>query len=149
MRTQHPTTTLEGPILDLAIALTDPKCEGLKFKILDGMVCGLDPQATQEDEQVCIYLCGESFQKKIKMRAKFPYASAYTPSVDYAQGMSMVETMMAEGMSVHCDGPMSFIAQWKQTGTEARGETLLLAAMRARSMRAFGQQFDAATHLRD
>lgn len=69
--------TMSGKLLDYAVALFDPKCEGLKFEVIDGVLCGVDP----EDEAVCIFL-ENHFAKRISLRVKkgFEYAEVYAPT---------------------------------------------------------------------
>jgi hypothetical protein len=129
------TADLKGIALDWAIAQCDPFCEGLKFGIREGVMCGYG-----EGVGVCVFIVGPSFSKQMQARKKFPHASVYCPTFDWAQAGPFVKQIST---LTQRDG--IWRAQCKDRSglsLEGKGETDQLAILRAVAIAHHGYEVD-------
>ncbi|MDR0226713.1 MAG: DUF2591 domain-containing protein [Burkholderiaceae bacterium] len=82
------TSELSGPALDWAVAQTAEKCEGISFKVIDGMPVGVDKD---DDRTICIFfnLPRGNFKDRLHQRSRLgtagEHAVLYEPSQNWAQ----------------------------------------------------------------
>ena len=102
------TSELTDILLDYVVATIHPQCEGLKFELVEGFLCGTS------DDGICIVFVGYGFNKEISARKqlgqKMQYADFYSPSSNWSQGGPIIEQ---EGIYLRCrdDGK-----EWKAGG---------------------------------
>lgn len=81
---------LDGLALNWAVALYEPRCRGLTYKVVRGVLCGVG-----EDDQVCIYLHGSgwSAQKAAQksLGALCQHAQSYCPVDFWPQAGHLLE----------------------------------------------------------
>lgn len=139
------TEELSGEMLDLAVAMIDPQCDGLEFKTVNGVMCGVDP----EDDLICIYFNPDerSFSAMRTRRAIHDaggeYASAYAPSFQWERAGPIIQREMLGVM------PISD-ATWRAgdvDGANGFGPTPLIAAMRCYVTSKLGESVEIPAEL--
>lgn len=137
------TNELTGDALDWAVATIHPQLEGLKFSVVDGVMCGIDP----EDGAICIYMA-EDVINRMRLRRKpwFSDAIAFNPSTDWGQGGPIIER---EWIDLHCVNDSLWEAECPAPGGLAmqNGPTPLIAAMRCFVASKLGDEVDVPEQL--
>ena len=144
---------LTGVALDWAVAGLDPRCRGLDFGLVDGVMCGycFCEEGGRQVRHVCVFLAGPGFVQQMQARAaaQLREASAYCPTSDWVQGGSLIER---EKIAIEHGGEAfdAWVAKVKPCEPDADewvGPTPLAAAMRCLVGMKLGPEIDVPNEL--
>lgn len=125
-----PVQELEGVILALWVARSDPRCEGLKFEHQSGRWVGVDKNAPHD---VAIVITDGFIMDSIAAKKHAPFAEAYAPHAYWSQG-GLIMDREKIGV-IHRTVADEWIASipYNEVGQRLTmtGPTALVAAMRA------------------
>lgn len=154
------TSELTGRALDLAVARIHPACTGLEFGLVDGFLCGYDPnEASQSDGGVALFIVPQLTGPGGHIRAKrrFLFASRWNPSDDWAQGGPLLEMERIETRFFYDTRPHHGVkptGHWRARKHQennqpwkGQGPTVLIAAMRCYVACKVGDEVDIPADL--
>jgi len=138
------TSELTGAALDWAVATIHPQCKGLNFSVVDGVMCGIDP----EDGTICIYMV-EGIINRMRQRRKhgFSEAIAFNPSTNWAQGGPIIEREKIRLDTTWNFEDGNWSARIDSVGGWWQGDTPLIAAMRCYVVSKLGDEIEIPKEL--
>ena len=144
---------LAGVALDWAVAGLDPRCAGLEFGLVDGVMCGhyFSGDGGRQVRSIAVFLVGPGFLQQMRARETLGLREArpYCPTSDWSQAGRLIES---EKIAIEHGGEAfdAWIARVKPCLPDADewvGETPLVAALRCLVATKLGPEIDVPSEL--
>lgn len=130
--------------LDYLVATIVDVCDGLEFRFVDGVMCGVDPGSND----ICMFVQTQNFRTNTRQKhtAGFHNAIHYNPTGSWSQGgpiisKQMLATWTADGREWHA---REFVLA---SSPVINGPTPLIAAMRCYVASKMGNEVEVPDEL--
>lgn len=144
---------LTGVALDWAVAGLDPRCQGLEFGLVDGVMCGyyFSDDGGRQVRSIAVFLVGPAFLRQMQAREALGLRDArpYCPTSDWNQAGRLIES---EKIGIEHGGEAfdAWIARVKPCLPDVDewvGETPLVAALRCLVATKLGPEVDVPNEI--
>lgn len=129
------TAELTGALLDYYVARSSPQFSDVTFETRDDCIACLTD--IDGEKFVAAFIHDGNVLKTMRLRRKYQHAICYSPSIDWAQGGALMEK---HSIGFQPISDAEWLAEEYITAHTGRGQTPLVAAMRAFVSSVFGDE---------